>query len=57
MTYPEDLEAPEVDAAEQAISADPREDEPDEPAARDDAVPEWDSQQQSQEVAVEDDYR
>jgi hypothetical protein len=57
MTYPEDLEAPEVDAVEQATNADPREEIPDEPRAWDDEVPEWDAREQSQEVQLEDDYR
>jgi hypothetical protein len=63
MTQPENLdtEAPEADAAEQAVDADPTASE-----GRDDAAasrsasieaPEWDAQEQSLEVPLEDEYR
>ena len=56
--YPHDFEAPEADAAEQATDADPREEsEPDFGDRTDDEVPEWDAQEQSREVRMEDDYR
>jgi hypothetical protein len=53
-----DLEAPEVDAAEQATVADPRwADESDEPVTPSLDVPEWDAQEQRREVPLDDDYR
>ena len=56
--YPDDFEAPEADAAEQATDADPREEsEPEFGERRDDEIPEWDAQEQSREVRQEDDYR
>ena len=58
MTYPEDLEAQEADAAEQATDADPGNDATDaEPVTFDAEVPEADALEQSQEVRLEDDYR
>jgi hypothetical protein len=51
-----DLEAPEADAAEQAMSADPAED-PDRTPGDSVDVPEWDAQEQSRTAAFEDDYR
>jgi hypothetical protein len=60
MTYPDndDLERPEADAAEQAASAFPGEDDTaeDEPTL-DDEAPEWDAQEQRHVVRLEDDYR
>jgi hypothetical protein len=56
MTYPEDLEAPEADAAEQAVPADPREEPGDEPPSVGDEVPEEDAAEQAQTVIFEDDY-
>ena len=58
MTEPDDLdlEAPEADAAEQALDTEPD----DEDAARpsgDIEAPEWDAQEQSRIVPLEDDYR
>lgn len=55
--YPDDFEAPEADAAEQATNADPREEADPELGDRADEVPEWDAQEQSREVRQEDDYR
>jgi hypothetical protein len=56
--YPDDFEAPEADAAEQATDADPRdESEPELGERIDDEIPEWDAQEQSREVRQEDDYR
>ena len=63
MTQPENLdtEAPEADAAEQAVDADPSASD-----GRGDAAPsrstsieapEWDAQEQSLEVPLEDEYR
>ena len=57
MTYPEDLEAPEADAAEQATVVDPDEEAAPRAAAVGDDVPEWDAQEQALEVPVDDDYR
>lgn len=60
MTYPEniDLEIPEADAAEQATSARPDDDDFDEPEPRlDDETPEWDAQEQHRVVGPEDEYR
>jgi len=48
-------EAPEADAAEQAMSADPSEDEGS--VSQDLEAPEWDAQEQSRSVPIEDDYR
>ena len=61
MTHPDDsdLERPEADAAEQAVSAFPDEDddvEAPEPA-QDDEAPEWDAQEQRQVVGLDDEYR
>ena len=57
MTYPERFDAPEADAAEQAATADPL-DVPNEPYTSGDIeAPEWDAQEQSMEVPLEDDYR
>ena len=55
--YPNGFEAPEADAAEQATDADPREESEPEIGVTDDDVPEWDAQEQSREVRLEDDYR
>jgi uncharacterized protein YciI len=58
MTHPESLEyeAPEADAAEQAVNADPSEDEG--TVSQDLEAPEWDAQEQSRTVQLEDDdYR
>lgn len=60
MTYPDndDLERPEADAAEQATSAFPDDEDTDEAAPLlDDEAPEWDAQEQRQVVQLEDDYR
>jgi len=48
-------EASEADAAEQAMSADPSEDEG--TVSQDLEAPEWDAQEQSRTVPIEDDYR
>ena len=62
MTYPDDtnLETPAEDAAEQATNAFPHwiDDEAgtDSPAV-DTETPEWDAQEQSQIVDLDDDYR
>ena len=62
MTYPDndDLERPEADAAEQATSAFPDEDDDaaeDAEPVLDDEAPEWDAQEQRQVVRLEDEYR
>ena len=61
MTYPGevDVEAPEADAAEQAMSAVPDRFEEDDDAGRpaDIEAPEWDVQEQSRIVDFEDEYR
>jgi hypothetical protein len=61
MTYPDnsDLERPEADAAEQAVSAFPDEDDTieDPEPAQDDEAPEWDAREQRQVVGLEDEYR
>ncbi|GAA4595502.1 hypothetical protein BJY16_001692 [Actinoplanes octamycinicus] len=53
-----DLETPEVDAAEQAVSAVPawQDDEPDEPPTFTEAN-EWDATEQHRIVEFDDDYR
>jgi hypothetical protein len=60
MTHPDNLEyeAPEADVAEQLVSADPNEDEDEDLGAtlQDIEAPEWDVQEQSQTVHLEDDY-
>jgi hypothetical protein len=57
MTYPDDLEASEADAAEQASSVDPEDDDTGRvPETFDIEVPEADALEQSQEVRTEDDY-
>jgi hypothetical protein len=56
MTYPEDIEAPEADAAEQATPADPRDEPDDEPPALGDEVPEGDAAEQGRTVLLDDDY-
>jgi hypothetical protein len=57
MSQPDDLdiEAPEADAAEQALSVDPSEDE----LTPSDSIeaPEWDALEQAQPVQLEDEYR
>jgi hypothetical protein len=57
MTQPEDLdlEAPEADAAEQAVDTEPEE----YAEAPSDSIeaPDWDAQEQSRIVPLEDDYR
>jgi hypothetical protein len=55
MTYPEDLEAPEADAAEQATPVDPRDEGSDEPPTLDDEVPEGDAAEQARTVPFDDD--
>jgi hypothetical protein len=62
MTYPDDerdLETPEADAAEQAALADPgsADDTEPVPASSSIEVPEWDAQEQSRIVQIDDDYR
>jgi len=61
MTQPRNLdtEAPEADAAEQAVNADPadRMSESGPSASTSIEAPEWDAQEQSLEVPLEDDYR
>jgi hypothetical protein len=60
MTHPDNLEyeAPEADVAEQAVIADPNEDDDEDDAVtlQDIEAPEWDVQEQSQSVHLEDDY-
>jgi len=58
MTDPDDfdIEAPEADAAEQALDAEPNEEE--EGTVSDSLeAPEWDAQEQSRAVPLEDEYR
>ena len=59
MTYPEhiDLETPEADAAEQATSARIEEDLDAIEPTGDDETPEWDAQEQSRIVDMDDEYR
>ncbi|GAB1643739.1 hypothetical protein [Krasilnikovia sp. MM14-A1259] len=60
MTQPNhlDVEAAEADAAEQAAIADPSWEEVAEPRVLEDLeAPEWDAQEQAQEVPFDDDYR
>jgi hypothetical protein len=57
MSYPESFDAPEADAAEQATTADPLDTQDDEILSADIEAPEWDAQEQSREVPMEDDYR
>ncbi len=57
MTQPEDLdmEAPEADAAEQRAYAEPQ--EADGTASRSIEAPEWDAEEQSRSVPLDDEYR
>ncbi len=60
MTQPENLdtEAPEADAAEQAVDADPSaSDRAGAAASGSIEAPEWDAHEQSVEVPLEDEYR
>jgi hypothetical protein len=57
MSYPERFDAPEADAAEQATNADPLDIPDDDVPSGDIEAPEWDAQEQSREVPLEDDYR
>jgi hypothetical protein len=57
MSNPERFDAPEADAAEQAATADPLDFHDDPVPSGDIEVPEWDAQEQSVEVPLEDDYR
>jgi hypothetical protein len=60
MTRPDDLdgEAPEADVAEQGAYADPGDvDLTDDVSSRGLEVPEWDAQEQSQAVPLDEDYR
>jgi hypothetical protein len=63
MTQPENLdtEAPEADAAEQSVDADPTATEGDRSRITSGSLsieaPEWDAQEQSLEVPLEDEYR
>jgi hypothetical protein len=57
MTNPERFDAPEADAAEQATTADPLDVRDDPVPSGDIEAPEWDAQEQSVEVPLEDDYR
>jgi hypothetical protein len=52
-----DTEAPEADAAEQAVNADPADDSRSGSASSSIEAPEWDAQEQSLEVPLDDDYR
>jgi len=58
MTDPNDrdIEAPVEDAAEQSVHADPNEQDEDTVSESLEA-PEWDAQEQSRAVPLEDDYR
>ncbi len=57
MTQPEDLgfEAPEADAAEQRAYAEPQ--EGDGTMSRSIEAPEWDAEEQSRTVPLDDEYR
>ncbi|MCA2212856.1 hypothetical protein [Jidongwangia harbinensis] len=59
MTEPQNLdtEAPEADAAEQAVNADPADNSRSGSASSSIEAPEWDAQEQSLEVPLDDDYR
>lgn len=57
MTNPERFDAPEADAAEQAAIADPLDVQDSPIPSGDIEAPEWDAQEQSLEVPLEDDYR
>ena len=57
MSYPERFDAPEADAAEQAAATDPQDIEDNPTPSGDIEAPEWDAQEQSMEVPLEDDYR
>ena len=57
MSNPERFDAPEADAAEQAAAADPFDFHDDPTPSGDIEAPEWDAQEQSVEVPLEDDYR
>jgi hypothetical protein len=62
MTDPNDFEyeAPEADAAEQAVDVDPDDDEEGidaGPVSQSLEAPEWDAQEQSRTVQIDDDYR
>jgi hypothetical protein len=50
------IEAPEADAAEQALEAEPAEEE-EGTASESLEAPEWDAQEQSRTVPLEDEYR
>ena len=57
MSNPERFDAPEADAAEQAATADPLDVQDSPTPSGDIEAPEWDAQEQSLEVPLEDDYR
>jgi hypothetical protein len=57
MSNPERFDAPEADAAEQAVTADPLDFEDDLTPSGDIEAPEWDAREQSMEIPLEDDYR
>lgn len=61
MTQPENLdtEAPEADAAEQSVDADPAASDSGTraPFSASIEAPEWDAQEQAMEVPLEDEYR
>jgi hypothetical protein len=59
MTRPEDLdrEAPEADAAEQSMTAEPDDGVGETTPSSDIEAPEWDAWEQSQTVQFEDEYR
>jgi hypothetical protein len=56
MTRP-DYEATEADLAEQAANADPGDDEDESPGSLRLDASEWDAQEQSRSVRLDDDYR
>jgi hypothetical protein len=57
MTRPDYYAAPEADLAEQAANVDPGDDEDDGPGSLSLEAPEWDAQEQSRSVRMDDDYR
>jgi hypothetical protein len=57
MTTSDYYEGAEADLAEQLANADPRDDEEEAPNSLSLEAPEWDAQEQSRSVRLDDDYR